>query len=269
MNIFELLKHKNHDLELVKVDKDTIAFGCCTCGVEILNSSCLDGTYDKILNMKSSLVDSEAEEIIIGIEAFEKEIFKLYHAKIIDFLDIIGDIVYDELTYDREVCLSFSLEDILFDKEYFRNEVVPSGHNPYWIEKIVTDNFGDISKELTELAYKILTEKYKYKVLKYGESITVSNNIIENDDSDSLIVLHEERINRMEEENPTVTDIKTFANEEEFVEYILRSNKDEFIYRTKNDLLDTSNLNMDKCIEDYDAYCGETKLNSLFKYLNK
>lgn len=271
MNIFELLKHENHYLEVITLKKNVL-LGCVNCGTTIAE---LDDISHYITNMakyKDILIEKECENLLATLTLFEDKILGVIHQSVKDFiLHGIEDNIATEFKYEEEpeTGVWLDLYSYLFDEGTLYDCILDQYNDIDYLYDLYHNNFEKLKGELYELTYNILKENSDYIILSPGQNYTISNHIIsapEDKLPQTLIILSKKEIEKSEKENPTVTDVLTFDDEKEFCSFFNNNeNKVEFEYRVKMKLIDISNLDKKKITDTLIHYYGLNKYAHLLE----
>lgn len=265
MNIFELLKHENHYLEVITLKKNVL-LGCVNCGTTIAELDDISHYITNIAKYKDVLIEKECENLLATLTLFEDKILDVIHQSVKDFiLHGIKDHVVTEFEYEEEpeTGIWLDLYSYLFDEGTLYDCILDKYNDMDYLYDLYYNNFEKIKGELYELTYNILKENSDYVILSPGQSYTVSNHIIkapEDKSPQTLIILSKKEIEKSEKENPTVTDLLTFDDEKEFCSFLNKSeNQVEFEYRVRMKLIDISNLDKKKITDILIRYYGLNK----------
>lgn len=251
MNVFELLKHENHDLEVVRL-YNNVLLGCVTCG-EIIANLYDVSDYEVLTNYKNILKEKECENLLNTFDVFEREMCEFIHKLVKNHIEkFINEYISSsfDYVYDMDTGVNFSIYDYLFDKSTLHNVILKKYGEVDFLAYLYESNFPNVREELVEIAYNKAKEDNDNMILLPGQNYVVSNKIIEWETSrlsskySDFVVLSKGLVEEAEKNNPTVTDVLTFNSEESFCTYIRdSSNKKIFKYRVAKGLIDISNLN--------------------------
>ena len=271
MNVFELLKHENHILEVVHLQNEVL-LGCINCGCTLASTSeNIQHFHDEFIRYKDVLIEKGYDNILSSIDLFEKEILKFTHELTKKYIEKkVYAYVEDEFhnSDDPELGVWFDLYSFLFDEGRLYDSII-DGFECEYIENLYSNHFDDFKEELIDIAYDRLAQDNSNILLLPGQTYVVSNNIIKGS-ANSIVILDKRLVEKMETENPTVTDVLTFENEEDFKDYAMTDdNTIELKYRVANGLIDISNLDKGKIVNLLEKYGYYSKYVCLLKLFEK
>lgn len=255
-DIFEILKHDNHKLEIVK-DRNALKLGCTHCGKTIISSDM--HSLNDIQDLYSTLKDNSS----------------LY-------CNIKG--------YIREYIIQLLLGDVDNFKEFLRNnlDTVNAGYSlySYPILPLVGTKTYTISRknakktidyfDIPSGRFEELSNKFRDKLIDIAtdmnfivkdvneEPLVISNEVYEINGTpfERLYVTNKDFISEKEEEHPTVKDVYVFKDMDDYLDKhpcwddidAWNQKAIEFYYRSKNNLYDYSNLNKVDMLKNFLSY---------------
>lgn len=280
-DIFELLQHENHEIELIKHGNQFI-LGCKTCGKTLLDSDYVKANTNEYVSILETLKQCNGKkELLFNIQRLG---CKMLH---IDDEDIkkMANMVHERLNRYKSIHTYFYVTDLV---STIHTQTRGITYAQTLTRACYTEE--DWNTILKAIKLKILFEVKKdikgYKFLHEDETIaagcvmySVPNNYYK---PFGFIAMNEEMMKQDEKEFPTPTDIYTFKDIDDFYnkepDYEDEEEDNykykEYIYRMKSNLYDFKNINENILIKnaigyfaDYD--CVERYVTPLKKVLTE
>lgn len=280
MNIFQILKHKDHQLSTI-VYNDRVMMGCLDCGETLIDSKELDYSKD-IFKAIPVLLEQEANDFIGEIENFKDKISKFIMNESIDYYkETLQERIIDSIREESDHYRDTLNEQYTMISVY--DDVLDIIYTPSVVVDIVeTDTFSNyirdyfINNYLNEIYNNVIEQAIDYgsigdyKIIKHNEKYTVSYYTYSPGEH-CFFAIPIDVIENLNDSNPTPTDILQFESEINFVNYIKNFNyKDEIKYRIEHNLIDVSNLSMHKISSLFEIEkCNIPTYQDLLKILFK
>ena len=270
-DIFNLMKHQNHDVKVIEYN-GSVRIGCVSCGITLydFNSNISSEDVDLIIKEYKTLESSNLTKSI------EKLVIKSLTLSDEELKNIIYEQYGQATVYFDRYCEE-EYTNSLQDYDYYFNlskVIINALTNKF--ENLYAE---DINKLIDNICYpSLLIERAKGRLIsiakelleeerwhnldivnpKLKSSVIYSNKEITSKDPDRAIIINKKYLEKAEEAYPTAKDIYTFKDYEEFSNMIPdyddetgeHANYREFIYRLKNGLYDFSNVELEK-VYDY------------------
>lgn len=274
-DIFEIIKHEDHNIQVVKYDNEYI-LGCKDCGITLIKGSEIlknVNEYVELMNVlrkrcNVSNLYTSFKNIGIKTMEFTEESSKTIASVIIDILKKREkDNYYGE--YDK---ISTNLNFINYINNYYKDKL--GIDDPYQLMTVIFGNFiKDAYDERINLILdeinKMTTNKYSY--LRKDEQKVIASRIFKvanytTNIDDNILIINNEMMQELEKEHPTPTDVYKFKDINDFYdkkpcwddEEEENAKFYEYMYRMENNLYDFDNIKLldilKGAIDDYAQY---------------
>lgn len=277
-DIFEILQHENHELEVIQHNNEYI-LGCKTCGKTLLTEEYICQNvkdYAAILEtLKGINKDNNKDRAalisfikMLGIYTLKIDEQGIEEMRRYVLSDLAESLSKDYIASQHKVNAVFDIRNLVYNLYKYvycienYNELIRVCYSEdAWEAKLV------LIKDKLLIALK--KDEAKYTFYDNHETVTTGCKTYKINDNDikkyKFFSIHNEISEKLEEECPTPTDVYVFKDkadfyskepnwedeEEENVQYR------EYIYRIENDLYDFSNLGEDFIIKNAIDYYAE------------
>lgn len=220
-NIFEILKHEDHKLEIIKIDKD-IQLGCIECGCKLISFK-EDLLTEEFNDIERNIEDRQMGEYINQMykeATYLEEEIECLAKKIIDETNSLlekystrknfmehtaGIILKSELMKEVELKIK---------KEY---DMTIKLHEKYKESKMLKENISIVVNQLENKIIEIINkEESCFIALRYEEEYSCSYHVFKNDQEGTLLTIRKESLEREEKENPTIKEVIEINNMNEY-----------------------------------------------------
>lgn len=255
-DIFELLKHEGHNIKIVYHEGQYV-LGCKSCGKTLLTEKCLKENTNECLNVFTTLKNEDSlllKYVKVFLDkslSFDENLERCVKNAILQQLEELEN--KEGLNKIEKSCLDLDIRDLL-------RSVFNKYRDIKRYESLISSVF---TKEEAKLHYlnaknRVIEHLNKslngYSIYNSNDSVTFACKTFKYNDGafkeDLFFIINDKMAKELEEENPTPTSVYTFENLADF--YAKRPDWDdeeqgsnrfnEFMYRTKNDLYDFSNI---------------------------
>lgn len=250
-NIFEILKHEDHKLEIIKIDKD-IQLGCIECGCKLISFKedlSSEEFYGIEKNIKDRKIERYINQIYKEVTHLDEEEIECLAKQIIDETNSTLEeytTIKNFMEHTTSIILKSELikeVELKIKKEY---DMTINLHEKCRESEMLKENISIVVNQLENKIIEIINkEELDFIALRYEEEYLCSYHVFKNEYEGALLAIKKESLEREERENPTIKEVIEINNINEYYK-IFPDIKDEeeetyeyrkFIYLTREGLL--------------------------------